>query len=166
MTLQELWKELVSKSTLAGALLGIIISIVIWLTNRFIKFIENCNNYGKYSGNYICYLKNKPTVEHYRLNLKRHSNKFTVSGNSQLQNKDLIKGQIEMSTSLKNYGTGYYYHHVKGEKHRFGFYQIQLIKDNILVHQEIKNLKKDKDGKTVDIGEDCSAAYVWVKQKK
>ncbi len=164
MTLQELWNELWSKSTLAGAILGIVISITIWVVSKIIKFISDWREYDRYAGTYSCFLKNKPLSQHYTINLKRSWNKFTVTGNSHLGNKDPIKGEIEMSTSLKKQGKGYYYHDIEGQKRKFGFYEMQLTPDDILVHQDIKNLKKNDIAEEIEIGEDCSASYVWIKQ--
>ena len=144
---------------------GIVASITLILVFYFYDRTKYWYRYKKYEGKYISRLKNPPHTEHYYLELTRDENKFIINGNSLLGDKDPIEGEIEMSPSLKNHGRGFYYHKVAGQKRKFGFYEIQLTSDDILVHQDIKNLKKDEAGKQIEIGEDCSASYVWTKSK-
>lgn len=159
MNLQEFWSELISKTTLAGAVFGIIISISVWLFSKLLTCISNWYKYSKYTGNYQSFLKTDLTSHQFDITLKRQGNKFKVSGKSIISKPkiELISGLIEMSKSIKNYGRGYYSHEVRENDtvQKFGFYEIQLMdgKDlKIFVHQNIKGA-----------GKEDSAAYVWEK---
>lgn len=149
------------RSEFFGAWLGIIISAVIWACSELRKIIFNWKTYRGYSGNYISYLKQNPDRQHFKITLKRHGNKFKVTGHSIAKNEK-IEGEIEMSSSIKNYGTGYYFHIVSDENkpQKFGFYELQLNQKHIFVHQNIKGLINENE-----LGIDRSAAYVWIKQK-
>ncbi len=155
MWINYFFNQLFSVQNLIAALTGSFIGFVWWLFSELRKKIANRIKYSKYEGYYQCYLKTDLSRHEFDISLKRkNGNKFKVNGKS-ISHNEIIIGFIEMSISIKNYGTGYYYHINNGEENsqRFGFYEIQLTnEDKIFVHQNIKGA-----------GKEDSAAYVWKK---
>jgi hypothetical protein len=151
----------ISNDLWIGAVLGTIVSSIIGI---FIFFIKNwqrkCrfkNQYSKYEGSYLAYQKydtgqNTPFRS---FKLQRKGNEFFIeNGKSCLGYPDFI-ARIRMDENSRDHGRGYYYHDVtKDNIVRFGFLEVQLANDLILVHETIYNEK----------GEQNSDAYRWIKQ--
>lgn len=149
---------------LLGAFLGSLISTLVIIVVYFGKSFLYFHLYNKYTGDYIAYLKDDDTrSKQFSITLKRKRNKFIVSGSAYNQygeEADNIKGEIEMSTSIRSHREGYYFHFTKPiTRKKFGFYEIQLAENEIFVHQIIKGIRSQD----IKVGEDKSAAYIWEK---
>lgn len=134
-------------SFISGILSGILATGVYAFLAYIGKRLRDRNLYEKYVGTYLAFPKTPVMTPKdmgaevtsqpvYGVSLRRKSNKFLVSGISAFGNPDL-SGEILMSTQSRMRGSGYY-RHLKDPKGivRYGFMEVQLADEEILVHME------------------------------
>lgn len=140
-----------------GAILGLFLTLA-WNYIIFIK--KNCyykSRLKKYEGFYLAYNKydNDDRNPFRCFDLKLKANRFKiVNGISMLGYED-YKGEINMLDFNLNFGNGYFQHNKAPDNFiGFGFLEIQLTGDEILVHETIYNKN----------GHQNSDPYRWIKK--
>ncbi|WP_460516287.1 hypothetical protein [Cyclobacterium sediminis] len=140
-----------------GAILGLALTLL-WEYIMAIK--KNChfrNKLKKYEGLYLAFNK-YDTVDSkpFRcFELKQDKNKLRIVNGISLLGYEDYKGEINMLDKNLNFGSGYFQHNKAPDNFiGFGFLEVQLTGDEILVHETIYN----------DGGKQNSDPYRWIKQ--
>jgi hypothetical protein len=141
-----------------GGLLGGIISYSVTLfidKKRERKRVDEFGAlYKKYAGIYLAYDKYDKNIIHHMVRIRVEHNTFLLDYGLKNINSKPFSGKILLNDQNPYYGIGYY-HHEPSENGAvgFGFYEIQLVDDLILVHMEYF-----KNGKFLPY------PRIWVKQ--
>ncbi|MFC5625414.1 hypothetical protein [Algoriphagus winogradskyi] len=140
-----------------GAFLGLLLSkIASWIGKKS-KYRRFKKLYSKYSGVYLAYKKyDRENKSAYRcFILKQDKNMLLIeNGISVIGNED-FNGMITMDENNFNHGKGHFQHNPNSNGEiGFGFLEIQLANDVILVHETIYNKN----------GGQNSDAFRWIKQ--
>lgn len=139
---------------IAGAFLGLGISLLWEQIQKRKKDSRISKICSPYEGIYLSFDKyDNNQIPKYYFELKRDQNKFFIRNGISITGHEDFDAEIIMHEPGYKRGVGYYQHKKSPDGlTRFGFLDIQLAKDEILVHVTIH-----KDGK------ENSDAYRWTK---
>jgi hypothetical protein len=160
--LNELSKDDNSISFLIiGAVLGAFFGLALALLRDCIMTVRKnryfSNSLKRYEGLYLAFNKyDAADSKPFRcFELKQDKNKLRIINGISLLGYEDYKGEINMLDNNLNFGNGYFQHNKAPDKFiGFGFLEVQLTGDEILVHETIYN----------DGGCQNSDAYRWIKQ--
>lgn len=140
-----------------GAILGLALTL---LWDYITTTKKNCyfsNKLKKYEGLYLAFNKyDTADSKPFRcFELKQDKNKLRIINGISLLGYEDYKGEINMLDNNLNFGNGYFQHNKAPDNFiGFGFLEVQLTGNEILVHETIYN----------DGGSQNSDPYRWIKQ--
>lgn len=147
--------QLLIIGALLGAVIGYLISLLHGWTIRYFKKRQISKVCSSYEGIYLAYEKyDKNEEPKYYFELNRNGSRFIIRNGIAITGHEDYYTEITMNEPSYKRGQGYYQHHKSLDgATRFGFLEIQLAKNEILVHVTIHKG-----------GVENSDAYRWVKQ--